>query len=163
MPLLAFQGLASLAAYAAIGFWFVAPWLDAKPTRTALSLLVLPQLFRHIGVTLLVPEVVDPTFPAEMAQRTAAGDVLTAALAWGALLALRTGWRHAIPAVWVFNTVGLADMLMNLANGVRLQVADHLGSAWFGIAFVVPLMLTVHLLIFRTLLRSRGSDRRRAA
>jgi hypothetical protein len=48
-------------------------------------------------------------------------------------------------------------MLHNLFNGVRLQVAPHLGSAWFGIAFVVPMMLVIHLLVFAFLLRDRAT------
>jgi len=146
--LLALQLVLSLAAYAAVGWWFVRPWLLAKPVRTALSILLLPQLFRHVGISLLVTEIVDPTFPQAMARQTAIGDTIAALLAWVALISLRVGWRHAIAAVWVFNLVGLTDMLLNLSNGVRLQVADHLGAAWFGIAFVVPLMLAVHILIF---------------
>jgi hypothetical protein len=146
--LLVFQFVASLAAYLAIAWWFVRPWLEAKPKLTALSILLLPQLFRHVGITLLVPEVVDPTFPAAMARQTAIGDTLAALLAWIALVALRMGWRYALPVVWVFNLVGITDMILNLLNGVRLGVAEHLGAAWFGIAFVVPGMLVVHILIF---------------
>jgi hypothetical protein len=153
--LLVLQLAMSLAAYGAIGAWFVRPWLRTKPRTTALSILLLPQLFRHVGITLLVPEVVDPTFPAAMARQTAIGDTLAATLAWIALIALRLGRPRALAFVWLFNVVGLADMLHNLANGVRLQVAEHLGAAWFGIAFVVPLMLVVHLLIFDFLLRDR--------
>jgi hypothetical protein len=105
----------------------------------------------------LVPEIVDPTFPAEMAWQTAIGDTLTALLAWAALIALRTGWSRALLLVWVFNLVGFGDMLHNLFNGIRLEVASHLGSAWFGIAFVVPMMLVIHLLVFFFLLRDRAS------
>jgi hypothetical protein len=152
---LAFQFVASLAAWAAMGWWFIRPWLAAKPRATALSILLIPQLFRHVGVTLLVTEIVDPSFPATMARQVAIGDTLAALLAWTALVALRVGWRRAEALVWVFNLVGLTDMLINLANGMRLQVAEQLGAAWFGIAFVVPAMLVVHLLIFVFLLRGQ--------
>ena len=155
IPLLVLQFVLSLAAYAAIGWWFIRPWLRTKPLRTALSILLIPQLFRHVGVSLLVPEIVDPTFPEAMARQTAIGDTVAALLAWGALVAIRVGWRHAIGAVWTFNLVGLTDMVINLINGIRLQVADDLGAAWFGIAFVVPLMLVVHVLIFVFLLGAR--------
>ncbi len=143
----------SLAAYAAIGAWFIWPWLRAKPLHTALSILLLPQLFRHVGVTLLVPEVVDPTLPEAFARQTAIGDTIAVALAWLALVALRARWRSAIAAVWLFNVVGLADMLFNLFNAARLGAAEHLGAAWYGPAFVVPAMLVVHALIFVSLLR----------
>jgi hypothetical protein len=154
-PLLILQFALSLAAYAALGWWFVRPWLQTKPVLTALSILLVPQLFRHVGISLLVPEIVDPTFPQAMARQTAIGDTVAALLAWVALVSIRVGWRHAIAAIWTFNLVGLADMVLNLVNGVRLQVADDLGAAWFGIAFVVPLMLVVHVLIFVFLLAAR--------
>lgn len=151
--LLVFQFALSLAAYAAIGGWFAWPWLREKPRRTALSVLLLPQLFRHVGVTLLVPQVVDPGLPEAFARQTALGDTLAVGLAWAALVSLRAGWRFAIAAVWVFNVVGLADMLLNLASAARLGAAEHLGAAWYGPAFVVPAMLVVHTLIFAVLVR----------
>jgi hypothetical protein len=157
-PLLLLQFALSLAGYLAIGWWFIRPWLQAKSLHTALSILLLPQLFRHVGISLLVPEIVDPTFPEAMARQTAIGDTLTMLLAWIALLSLRAGWRHALAAVWVVNLVGFTDMAINLANGIRLQVADDLGAAWFGIAFVVPLMLVVHCLIFAFLLAARSQE-----
>jgi hypothetical protein len=156
-PLLVFQVVFSLAAYAAVGWWFIRPWLRTKPVRVALSILLIPQLFRHVGVSLLVPEIVDPTFPEAMARQTAIGDTVATLLAWAALVSLRVGWRHAIAAVWIFNLVGLTDMALNLTNGIRLGVADDLGAAWFGIAFVVPLMLVVHFLIFAFLFSTRES------
>ncbi len=151
--LLVLQFLLSLAAYAAIGGWFVYPWLRTRSVTNALSILLLPQLFRHVGVTLIVPEVVDPTLPGEFAQQTAAGDTIAVALAWVALIALRAKWRLAIPAVWFFNVIALADMLLNLYNAARLGVANHLGAAWYGPAFVVPGMLVVHVLVFVLLIR----------
>jgi hypothetical protein len=155
VPLFVLQFVMSLAAYTAIGGWFVRPWLRSKPVETALAILLLPQLLRHVGITLMVGEVVDPSFPVEMARRTAIGDTLTALFAWAALIALRLRWRRALALVWVFNLFGLADMLTNLASGLRLQVADDLGAAWLGIVFVVPLMLVVHGLIFAFLLEAR--------
>jgi hypothetical protein len=155
--LLALQFSLSFAAYAAIGAWFVWPWLRDMPCRSALSILLLPQLFRHVGVTLVVPEVVDPGIPEAFARQTAIGDMITVALAWGALASLRMSWRFAIAAVWSFNIVGLTDMLLNLAAAVRLGAAEHLGAAWYGPAFVVPAMLVVHVLIFAVLLRGPKS------
>jgi hypothetical protein len=154
--LLVLQFLLSLAAYAAIGGWFVWPWLRHRPQRTALSILLLPQLFRHVGVTLLVSEVVDPELSEAFARQTAIGDTLAVGLAWLALVSLRMGWSFAVAAVWLFNVVGLGDMLLNLVTAARSGVAGHLGAAWYGPAFIVPAMLVVHVLIFAVLVR--GSD-----
>ena len=117
---------------------------------------VFPQTFRFIGITLLVPGVVEPGLPEAFARPTAIGDTITTLLAWLALIALRTGWRFAIHAVWLFNLVGLTDLLLNLGRGARLQVASQLGAAWFGPAFIVPAMLVLHVLIFVFLVRSKA-------
>ncbi len=146
--LLALQFTLSLLAYAALAFWYVRPWLQAKPQATALAILVFPQTFRFVGVTLLVPGVVAPGLPSEFARPTAIGDIVTTVLAWVSLIALRTRWRLAVPVVWLFNLVGLGDLLLNLGRGIRLEVASQLGAAWFGPAFIVPGMLVIHVLIF---------------
>jgi hypothetical protein len=151
--LLVLQFSLSLAAYAAIGGWFAWPWLRRRSCRTSLSVLLLPQLFRHVGVSLVVPEVVDPGMPEAFARPTAIGDTLTVLLAWVALVSLRMRRRFAIAAVWIFNVAGLTDLLLNLANAARLGVAEHLGAAWYGPTFVVPAMLIVHVLIFAVLIR----------
>jgi hypothetical protein len=153
--LLALQFTLSLLAYAALGFWFVRPWLVTKPRADALAMLVFPQTFRFVGVTLLVPGVVGPGLPEAFARPTAIGDLITTALAWLSLIALRRGWRFAIPTVWLFNLVGLSDLLLNVGRGMRLQVASQLGAAWFGPAFIVPAMLVIHILIFVFLVRGK--------
>jgi len=153
--LLALQFALSLLAYATFALWFVRPWLQTTPRATALAILVFPQTFRFVGLTLLVPGVVGPGLPEAFARSTAIGDTVTTALAWLSLIALRAGWRLAIPAVWVFNLVGLADLLMNLGRGVRLQVAYQLGAMWFVPAFIVPGMLVIHVLIFVCLVRGQ--------
>src|SRR5207249_6735234 len=97
-----------------------------------------------------------PGLPEAFARYTAIGDMVITVLAWLALIALRAGWRFAIPAVWLFNLVGLGDLLLNLGHGVRLQVASQLGAAWFGPAFIVPGMLVIHVLVFVFLVRSKA-------
>ena len=154
------QALLSFLAYLAIGFWFVRPWLEGKPRNDALMILVLPHAFRHVGVSLLVPGLVDPGLPRSFAVGTATGDLLTVALAWLSLVVLRARWRYAVAVVWVMNLVGCTDLLLNLARGMRLQVAPYLGAAWYGPAFVVPAMLTAHILLFIVLVRAhpRSAD-----
>ena|SRR5688572_22514693 len=153
--LLVLQFVLSFAAYAAIGSWFFWPWLQREPRRTALSLLLLPQLFRHVGINLMVPGMVDPGLPVDFARQTATGDIVAVGLAWFALVSLRFGWPFATTAVWLFNIIGLADLLFNLATAARLGATEHLGAAWYGPAFIVPAMLVIHLLIFAVLIRGK--------
>ena len=134
---------------------FVWPWLQTKARVRRSPSSSSRRRFRFIGVTLLVPGVVEPGLPEAFAWPTAVGDTVTTVLAWLSLIALRAGWRLAIPAVWLFNLVGLGDLLLNLGRGVRLQVASQLGAAWFGPAFIVPGMLVIHVLVFAFLVRGR--------
>ena len=151
------QFLLSLAAYSLVGAWLVAPWLAERPRERSLMLLVAPQTMRHIGATLLVPGVAAPSLAPEFARQTAAGDLATSSLAFLALVALHFRWRARFALVWLFNGVGCADLLLNMAHGARLQVAKDLGAAWVVPAFVVPGMLVLHGLVFWVLLwRSRA-------
>jgi len=59
--------------------------------------------------------------------------------------------------VWLFNVWGSADLLFAFYNGGRLVgarqlLAVHFGSAYFILAFYVPLLLITHGLVFWILL-----------
>lgn len=152
--MLALQFFLCLLAYSFISWQFVVPWLRQKSKTDALMILVLPHLFRHLGVNLLVQGLSAPTLPKDFANATAIGDLITVGLAWLSLIALRLRWSYAMIFVWIFNVIGCCDLLLNILRGMSLQVANHLGAAWYVPAFVVPFMLVVHILIFVFLLRS---------
>ena len=151
--LFAIQFLLSLIAWGAIGRWVVAPCLKTKSLHEALIPLVLPHLFRHVGVSLLVSGLVAPGMPRGFALSTAIGDTLTQILAVLSLAALRGRWRHSIQIVWVFNTIGCVDMLYALFYAARVGAVRYLQAAWFGPTFIVPLMLVSHYMVFMMLLR----------
>ena len=153
LPLFALQMALSLAAWSAIAVWLLRPWLQTQPFRTRLMVLISPQLFRHVGVSLLVPALVGPGMPRGFALATAIGDTVAQLLALAALGALARGWRHAVALVWVFNVFGSVDMLHALAQAARAGAVEHLEAAWFGPTFIVPLMLVSHAMTFATLLR----------
>ena len=56
----------------------------------------------------------------------------------------------ALPLTWVFNVVGLVDLLYAMSAGARLQV--QLGAAYFIPTFVVPALVVTHVMIFMLLL-----------
>jgi hypothetical protein len=74
-------------------------------------------------------------------------------LALIAVVALHRNRSWAIGMTWTAHVVGLADATFNGINAARLQVAAHLGGAWYVVAFAVPLMMVAHVLAFRRLLR----------
>jgi len=150
--LLPLQFFLSLVAWSALGFWVLAPRLARWPREQVMAILVLPQAFRHIGATLLVPGMSSPSLPPAFTSNVVAGDLTTVALALLTLAALRLRPALAPAAAWTLSVFGLADLLLNLLGGLRMGVAPLLGPAWVVPAFIVPGMLVAHLLLIAFLL-----------
>ncbi len=113
--------------------------------------------FRFFGLAFLLPGFVGPNLPPGFATQVSYGDLATALLAILALLTVRVRvlfW----PLVWVFNLVGLADLVNATARAVSVDlpsVAGQLGSAYAIPMLYVPALFWMHLLAFWLLLRSR--------
>jgi len=111
--------------------------------------------FRFFGLVFLLPGFVGPGLPAVFAAPAAYGDFATALLAILALLTVRAPvlfW----PFVWAFNVVGAADLIMDTAIAVRIDLPSFAGQLGAGYAIptlYVPLLLLTHGLAFYLLLR----------
>jgi hypothetical protein len=90
-PLLLFsiQFSFALVAYALAARWYVWPRINQLPPAVALVPLVWVHVFRFIGGSILAPGSVGPGVPAEFREMVGYGDIVTAALALVALIALR--------------------------------------------------------------------------
>jgi hypothetical protein len=134
---------------------FVAPRLRILERERALMVLVLPHLFlRFIGLGFLVPGVTSAALPRAFAAPAAFGDLAAGMLAISALLALARRASWALPAVWVFNVWGAADLLFAYLQGGRLDVPPGaFGATFFIPTAIAPPMLVTHLLVFRVLAR----------
>jgi hypothetical protein len=94
----------------------------------------------------------------EWAIHVAIGDAATVVLAWLAVAALRARHRAALPAVWLFNLVGFADLISAFRNAVAGGLpVESLGAQALIIAIGPPALLVGHLAIFAILLRGRGA------
>ena len=157
--------LPQLCFFASIAFSFISwgivtsryiwPRLRLLERAGAMRPLLILHSFRFVGLAFLVPGVVSPDLPPAFAQSAAYGDIIAAALALLALLALPT--RAGIVMAWIFNLWGSADLLRAFyegnANGL---LAGQLGAAYFIPTFIVPLLLITHALAFRILLRHQN-------
>lgn len=151
-------GLSILMSFVAFGLTtrlYILPRLRTLRKDRALVPLIVPNAFRFIGLSFLVPGVVSPSFPSALAVPAAFGDLGTAILAVLATLALTAEASWAISAVWVFNVWGTVDLL----TAVISVVASGLDPGVFGAAFYIPTLavpayLVLHGLIFWLLLRS---------
>ena len=104
----------------------------------------------------LVPGMVAEPLPPEFADPAAYGDLAAGVLAIVALVALRGGWRVALPLVWLFNVVGTVDLLHAVIRGFIVDAQANMGAAWFIPTFIVPMLLVTHVMVFARLLRARS-------
>jgi hypothetical protein len=143
------QFVLSVIVFALIAKWYTAPWLAEKTTQVALSLLILPHAFRHIGLTFLTPAGVDDAMPSTFANAAAYGDFISGLLAILALVALRRSWAAATGLVWIFSIVGSLDLMNALRQA---EAIPHFAAAWYIPTFLVPLLIVTHVMIFARLL-----------
>jgi hypothetical protein len=139
----------SLAAYALIAWWYVAPRLSVLPREVALVPLVWIHAFRIVGGTILAPGAVDASVPSDFRTMIGYGDMITALVALMALIALRRGLPGAIALVWLGLTVGLLDTVNAIIQSMRYSVFTHgLGVNWVIVTMYVPALLVSSVLIY---------------
>jgi hypothetical protein len=131
------------------------PWSRRLAPDARLALWVAPQMFRVLGLGLLVPNL-SPGMPRDFALATAAGDSLTASLALLAFVALRRGSPRARSLVWACTVVGTLDLLAAFAHAMHSGALPHLAAQWYVPVFAGPIMIVCHAACFAEL---RGLDR----
>jgi len=131
--------------------WYVAPRLAPLPLETALQPLLVLHAFRHIGMVFLVPNVIGSPLPAAFAVPAAYGDLLAGLLALAAIVAPRARSGIALPLTWLFNIIGLLDLINAFYQGLTRDV--QLGAAYFIPTFIVPALVITHVMMFRMLVR----------
>jgi hypothetical protein len=151
-PLFLIQFAWFLVAWTAIAVLLVAPLTQRLDREDALSVWMAPQLFRVLGIGLLVPNL-SPEMPRSFGLPTAIGDSCTAVLALTSLIALRRRWQLGSSIAWTCNLVGAADLAIALPHAATIQAARFLGPQWYVPALGVPLMIVSHVMAFRVLLR----------
>ncbi len=142
-----------------IGRWYLWPAIKDRPPKIALAPLLLYACLRVNGLMFLMPGLVSRDLPRAFALPTAYGDLTAALLALSALWPLRAEGAAAAPMVWLFNIVGLLDLVY--ANISTFK--DHVDPAYLGVSYYlaalnVPAMIVVHVIIFAYLLRRRFSS-----
>ena len=151
---------ANLLSFTLIVIWYVIPRLSKRPREEALLPLVLLNTFRTMGLTFLLPQVTGGALPPHFAIPAAYGDLLVTVLAGLSALALRLRPGLALPLVWLFNLVGITDLLFAAAQGVITGLPfSHIGVDWFIPTVYVPLLLVIHITVFWFLLRAAPSAR----
>jgi hypothetical protein len=142
--------LMSFVAFAILTRVIVWPRLRLLSRADALLRLVIPHTFRFLGLSFLVPGVVSPSLSPAFAVPAAYGDLVAAALADIAALALVARVSWGTPIVWVLNVWGTIDLLRAVYEGQIGVGIDpgSLGATFFIPTVVVPLLLVTHGLMF---------------
>ena len=151
----------SLTALALLGCWKV-PVLNRWMRLADSSALIALHLTRFVGVYFLVL-CRHGELSCRFARPAAIGDIATAA---GAAILL--SWHRALnrqsprPAVLIWNTFGLFDILFVVFNAHRVGLTDWQGMAPLRTlplmllpTFLVPLIIASHLIIFARVIKRR--------
>lgn len=138
-----------------IGKWYVWPAVKDRDPVTALSPLLLYATLRVNGLMFLMPGLIAADLPEAFAVPTAYGDLTAVILALCALWALRSGAVFTIPLLWLFNIVGLLDLVYaNIATFTEHVDPAQLGASYYLAVLNVPAMIVVHIIIFVYLKRN---------
>ena len=113
------QFVMSVLVVSLIAKFYVAPWLAQKSTNDALMILLVPHMFRHIGMSFLVPGLVGPSLAGSFAGAAAYGDLISA---FAAVLAL-VGMIGS-----VFDSFRIARAIRRPAPGIK-QIFPEVGDA----------------------------------
>jgi hypothetical protein len=151
------QTLLSFVVFGLLAWWYVWPWLRSIDRTNAFTALTFVHALRPIGATVLVSSVAGTALPRDFAEAVAYGDLATSVLAIITLIALRFRLGFAIALVWLTNIVGTVDLVNALIGGVRYDIARlGMGSFWYIVTILVPILWIAHALAFLLLLRRRA-------
>src|SRR5262249_6317172 len=156
-PFFVIQFLWFLVAWAVVATFLVKPMLSRFPRHDVLCVWLAPQLFRVLGVGLLVPNL-SPDMPRSFALPTAIGDSLTACLALISIISVRRGWGLGRRLAWACNIVGLSDIAIAALHASMIGADRFLAAQWYVPALGIPLMIISHIMALRTLVGSHGTE-----
>ena len=140
--------------WALIAYFVIWPSARRLSLRDRLSLYIAPEMFRVLGVGLLVPSL-SPGMPSEFAVPTAICDSLTALLSVAAFIALRRGSGLSKALVWAATVVGITDLVIALPHAMHTGAIAHMAAQWFVPVVAGPIMVVAHVCCLITLIRER--------
>jgi hypothetical protein len=153
------QSTLSLVAFALLARWHLAPRLAALPREEALVPLLWVQVFRYAPLALYAPGQVDPRIPGDVAAAVGYGDLISGVLALIAVAALELRARVAVPLVWIFSAVGVADLLFATYKAVGAHMYTFsMGFSWYILNFYVPALVVSHVMIVQRLIRGPATE-----
>jgi hypothetical protein len=132
---------------------YLLPQLSRLRPQQILVPILLLHSTRHLGMMFLARGATYPGLPLEFARPAAFGDLITAIIAFAAVLLVLRGSVLAKQVVWIFNIFGTVDLLVAITTATIYNAPVAMGPAYWIPAFWVPLLLVTHYVTFVLLLR----------
>ncbi|MEM6261599.1 MAG: hypothetical protein AAGI38_03755 [Bacteroidota bacterium] len=162
--ILIFTALPLLVFY--FGYVLRSNWFQKVLTHIPLASMVFIHVFRFIGIFFLISLMYD-ALPATFAIAGGVGDILAASLGLWVVYALNKQKTYAIRLTYIWNVIGVLDILNVLATAVittRLALATGgIGVAEFGTfpfcwipAFAPATIIFLHVMVFKKLAMIRS-------
>jgi hypothetical protein len=149
----------SLLVFNAAYRWLLKPMLPKLNPSMVLIPILLLQSMRHLGLMFLTTGVTSAAMPQQFAVPAAAGDFLSATLAFVAALLIHRKSSWAIPATWLFSLVGLADFAMAVVLSRLYSAADFMGGSYWIPSFWVPMLIVGHVIVITVLRQMKREGR----
>jgi hypothetical protein len=112
--------------------------------------------FRHIGLTILIPSIVDTDIQNSFIYNYAYGEYFIAAFAVACLIGLTVQFRGSIYLVWIFNIMGTVLVIYAWIQFYIIDITQYkLGTFWFIPTFFMPALLVSHYVIFLMLIKRK--------
>ena len=148
------QSTFTLVAFALIARWHIAPRLSKTSVEDHLLPLTWVHVFRYAPLTLLVPGQISPDVPADVANLIAYGDLASAVMALITVIFLRHRLAGALAVAWLFNVIGIADIVVATGAAINAKMADiPIGFNWYIVNFYVPALIVTHAMMVYRLIR----------
>lgn len=143
-----------------LAYWLLAKfiWWDYlrnQPSGKADALLLAPHTFRHLGLPVLVPQVVgEPITKTGFAAMLAYGDAVVAPLALISMWLWLSGSKSARYCTWLFSIVASLDLVNAIYGALTLPAYNFgIGAFWIVLTCVVPLLIVTQIMIFIRLVK----------
>lgn len=139
-----------------VAYKYIWPKIKGMSLVKASESLLTVHIFRYIGLAFLVPGFVGVDLPYEFSIGAAIGDITAASLAWLCLASTQS--KNFKTFLWIFNIVGLLDLLHAFYEGrivLNITPGDFGGAYFFPILFV-PFLIVTHIVIFLLLMRKKS-------
>jgi hypothetical protein len=143
----------SLVAFGLLGAFIWRDYLKSLAPGKAMALLLSPHAFRHLGLLVLVPEVVgEPITKTAFASTLAYGDAVVAPLAVVLMALWLWDSGKAKALTWLFSIGASLDLLSAIFGALTLPVHSFaIGAFWIVLVCLVPLLVVTQAMIFARL------------